>query len=56
MGDQDETPILEEFSAGDRPLSLPPELPLLPLRDTVLFPNSFMPRAAARESSVLLID
>jgi ATP-dependent Lon protease len=35
---------------------LPPELPVLPLRDTVLFPNSFMPLAVARESSVRLID
>jgi ATP-dependent Lon protease len=55
MGDQDETPILEEVS-GERPISIPPELPLLPLRDTVLFPNSFMPLAVARESSVRLID
>ena len=29
---------------------------MLPLRDTVLFPNSFMPLAVARESSVKLID
>jgi ATP-dependent Lon protease len=35
---------------------LPSELPVLPLRDTVLFPNSFMPLAVARESSVKLID
>jgi ATP-dependent Lon protease len=56
MGDQDETPILDEVSAGERPLSIPPELPVLPLRDTVLFPNSFMPLAVARESSVRLID
>ena len=35
---------------------MPPELPVLPLRDTVLFPNSFMPLAVARESSVRLID
>ena len=34
----------------------PPQLPLLPLRDTVLFPNSFMPLAVARESSIRLID
>src|SRR6202008_4111091 len=34
---------------------LPTELPVLPLRDTVLFPNSFMPLAVARESSVRLI-
>jgi ATP-dependent Lon protease len=56
MGDQDETPTLEEVSAGERPLNIPSELPLLPLRDTVLFPNSFMPLAVARESSVRLID
>ena len=42
--------------SGDRPLSIPGELPVLPLRDTVLFPNSFMPRAVAREASVRLID
>ena len=36
--------------------TLPDELPILPLRDTVLFPNSFMPLAVARESSVRLID
>src|ERR687898_43392 len=35
---------------------VPSELPVLPLRDTVLFPNSFMPLAVARESSVRLID
>ena len=46
----------EDVSNGDRPLSLPAELPILPLRDTVLFPNSFMPLAVARESSVRLID
>jgi ATP-dependent Lon protease len=39
-----------------RSLPLPSELPVLPLRDTVLFPNSFMPLAVARESSVRLID
>jgi ATP-dependent Lon protease len=36
--------------------AIPPEVPVLPLRDTVLFPNSFMPLAVARESSVKLID
>jgi ATP-dependent Lon protease len=56
MSDRDETLDLEELSAGDRPLALPDELPILPLRDTVLFPNSFMPLAVARESSVRLID
>ncbi|MEQ1869035.1 MAG: endopeptidase La [Vicinamibacterales bacterium] len=46
----------EELSIGDRPLEIPAELPVLPLRDTVLFPHSFMPLAVARESSVRLID
>jgi ATP-dependent Lon protease len=46
----------EDVSSADRPLSIPSELPILPLRDTVLFPNSFMPLAVARESSVRLID
>src|SRR3990170_9161995 len=51
-----EAPKPEEGSPGEGPLSIPPELPILPLRDTVLFPNSFMPLAVARESSVRLID
>jgi ATP-dependent Lon protease len=56
MSDQLENLKPEDLSGGDRPLSIPPELPILPLRDTVLFPNSFMPLAVARESSVRLID
>jgi ATP-dependent Lon protease len=55
MSDSDEPLEVEELST-DRPLNLPDELPILPLRDTVLFPNSFMPLAVARESSVRLID
>src|ERR1700744_4603135 len=46
----------DDTPAGDPPLTIPAELPVLPLRDTVLFPNSFMPLAVARESSVRLID
>src|SRR6266513_1908234 len=56
MSDQLENLKPEDLSSGDRPVSIPPELPILPLRDTVLFPNSFMPLAVARESSVRLID
>jgi len=56
MSERDDVPDLEEVSANDRPLAIPDELPVLPLRDTVLFPNSFMPLAVARESSVRLID
>ena len=43
-------------SGDDRPVSIPDELPVLPLRDTVLFPNSFMPLAVAREASIRLIE
>src|SRR6476659_798749 len=56
MSDQLENLQPEDVSIGDRPLAIPSELPILPLRDTVLFPNSFMPLAVARESSVRLID
>src|SRR5258705_8503197 len=58
MSDKDQTESVksEDVSIGDRLLSIPAELPVLPLRDTVLFPNSFMPLAASRESSVRLID
>ena len=66
MSDHTETPETSEpesaptetvaLSTEDRPPVVPAELPVLPLRDTVLFPNSFMPLAVARESSVRLID
>ena len=57
MSDQTERLEVEDTSgAGERPLSIPSELPVLPLRDTVLFPNSFMPLAVAREASVRLLS
>ena len=56
MSDQDERLDAGDTLSGERPFSIPPELPILPLRDTVLFPNSFMPLAVARETSVRLID
>jgi ATP-dependent Lon protease len=55
MSEQNER-VIEDVSTGERPFEIPGELPVLPLRDTVLFPNSFMPLAVARESSVRLID
>jgi ATP-dependent Lon protease len=55
MSDEGE-PRSEDPSGGEQTPSIPQDLPLLPLRDTVLFPNSFMPLAVARESSVRLID
>jgi ATP-dependent Lon protease len=56
MSDHTEHVNPDDVSNPDRPLAIPSELPILPLRDTVLFPNSFMPLAVARESSVRLID
>jgi ATP-dependent Lon protease len=56
MSDQLEDLKPEDMTAAERPVAIPSELPILPLRDTVLFPNSFMPLAVARESSVRLID
>src|SRR4026207_2200311 len=57
MTDQPDAPGAPEPSLeGERSFQIPAELPVLPLRDTVLFPNSFMPLAVARESSVRLID
>ena len=56
MSDQHEHLEFEGGSGGDRPFEVPKELAVLPLRDTVLFPNSFMPLAVARETSVRLID
>jgi ATP-dependent Lon protease len=56
MSDRTEPLEAEERSFGERPVEIPDELPVLPLRDTVLFPQSFMPLAVARESSVRLID
>jgi ATP-dependent Lon protease len=54
-GKSEHLDVFDEI-ADDRPLVIPAELPVLPLRDTVLFPNSFMPLAVAREASVRLID
>src|ERR1700687_1988762 len=34
----------------------PPELPILPVRDTVLFPGAIMPLPVGRESSLALLD
>jgi len=55
MSDRDEPLVIEDASDTER-LTIPDEMPVLPLRDTVLFPNSFMPLAVAREASVRLID
>ncbi|RZP27881.1 endopeptidase La, partial [bacterium] len=56
MSDEVEVPDHSRGSDDDSPVSIPDELPVLPLRDTVLFPNSFMPLAVAREASIRLIE
>jgi ATP-dependent Lon protease len=55
MSGPDEPLIVEDPASTER-LTIPDEMPVLPLRDTVLFPNSFMPLAVARAASVRLID
>ena len=55
MSREDERLDIGDASA-ELPVAIPSELPILPLRDTVLFPNSFLPLAVARESSVRLIE
>src|SRR5438045_6919820 len=56
MADQDQTVVSETTAEVEHPVQVPPDLPVLPLRDTVLFPNSFMPLAVAREASVRLVE
>src|SRR3954465_14822355 len=56
MSETDEGRPISESPDTERPLQIPPELAVLPLRDTVLFPNSFMPLAVAREASVRLVE
>ena len=56
MSERDDNTSLEELAPVDQAVDIPEMLPILPLRDTVLFPNSFMPLAVARESSVTLVD
>src|ERR671920_42557 len=56
MSEFDPERPVSDSTEPERPVQIPPELPVLPLRDTVLFPNSFMPLAVAREASVRLVD
>ncbi len=57
MTDHADEPVVPEATLeAERSFLIPAELPVLPLRDTVLFPNSFMPLAVAREASVRLVE
>src|ERR1051326_357220 len=44
------------MGAATKPLTGPRELPVLPVRDTVLFPHAVLPLTVGRESSVQLIN
>ena len=56
MSDESDARGTDPGSSREAPLSGPRDLPILPLRDTVLFPNSFMPLAVARATSVRLVE
>ncbi|MCC6224671.1 MAG: endopeptidase La [Thermoleophilia bacterium] len=46
--------VLEQEGAAE--LEIPPTLPVLPLRDTVVFPESMSPLAIGQERSIRLVD
>lgn len=46
----------EKEGPADRGISIPEELSLLPIKDTVLFPMVMMPLIVQRESSMKLVD
>ena len=48
--------IVDAGAQRDSDVVIPDELALLPLRDTVLFPQSILPLAAGRASSLTLIE
>jgi ATP-dependent Lon protease len=58
--DRKEPPLKSEFgdpeAIRERIQSIPDELPVLPLRDAVIFPTAVMPLTVGRESSVQLIN
>lgn len=47
---------LERSADGDHSVTIPEELSLLPIKDTVLFPMVVMPLIVQRESSMKLVD
>jgi ATP-dependent Lon protease len=49
-----EIPDVEEVLAGTEPL--PDSLPILPLRETVTFPDTLTPLAVGQERSIKLVN
>ncbi len=53
---EEREPDFESAGMGEVALGdVPGELPILPLRDTILFPHAILPLAVARETSVILV-
>src|SRR5438132_3446396 len=62
QGSTSESPASEEQESGlnqkndEEPLSIPDELPILPLKDTVIYPFAVQPLGVGQERSIRLID
>src|SRR5216684_1162244 len=62
QGSPSESPAAEEQESGrnqqndEEPLSIPDELPILPLKDTVIYPFAVQPLGVGQERSIHLID
>src|SRR5213080_3487181 len=53
---QSSEPMAMEPSDLDQQLQIPPELPLLPLRDIVIYPFMIVPLFVSRERSIRAVD
>src|SRR6266516_7482330 len=53
---QSSEPVAMEPSDLDQQLQIPPELPLLPLRDIVIYPFMIVPLFVSRERSIRAVD
>jgi len=49
-------PMLDSEDGDDRKIAIPEQLPILPVRDTVVFPGTVVPLTVGREKSKNLID
>jgi ATP-dependent Lon protease len=49
-------PLETDLTLGDGEVEIPPALPILPLKETVVFPESAAPLAIGQERSIRLVD
>ena len=54
--DSDITEALETTDGGEQQLQIPNELPVLPLRDIVIYPFMIVPLFVSREKSIRAVD